>query len=185
MTEPWTSQTIRPDAARNPQAVLQLIQVVPLTLELGSALTVLADPRHGGDLMDQVVTMRQAIALESGFVTPGVQIRDNAALPPEDYQILCRNQPVARGTLFPGRQLAVMQAYSDAATELPGILTVEPAGGRRAYWVDRDEAEVAIARDYTVLSASQALVAHLDEVVRQHAHEGEPERVDHRGEVVG
>ncbi|MNS57870.1 Flagellar biosynthesis protein FlhA [compost metagenome] len=131
----------------------------------------MVDPNLGGDLMDRVVPMRTNIAMELGFIMPGVQFRDNLNLRPNTYRILVRELPVATGELLTGYMLAVEQTITDTSEELVGFSTVEPAFGKPAYWVTGREAKRASRLGYLVIEPINVLIAHLDETVRRHAHE--------------
>jgi flagellar biosynthesis protein FlhA len=80
---------------KNPENVMKMLGVPPLTLELGLDLVPLVDPGLGGELMDRVVPMRVAIALDLGFVMPGIQFKDNLNLRPNTYQILVKGSVVS------------------------------------------------------------------------------------------
>lgn len=162
-----------PDTAdlASPENLLPLLPVPPVTLEVGLDLVPLVDPELGGDLMARVVPMRVKIAMELGFVMPGMQFRDNLNLRPNTYRILVRELPVATGELLTGYMLAVEQTITDTSEELVGFSTVEPAFGKPAYWVTGREAKRALRLGYLVIDPVNVLIAHLDETVRRHAHE--------------
>jgi hypothetical protein len=162
-----------PDTAdfASPESLLPLLPVPQVTLEVGLDLVPLVDPELGGDLMSRVVPMRVKIAMETGFVMPGMQFRDNLNLRPNTYRILVRELPVATGELLTGYMLAVEQTITDTSEELVGFSTVEPAFGKPAYWVTGREAKRALRLGYLVIDPVNVLIAHLDETVRRHAHE--------------
>jgi flagellar biosynthesis protein FlhA len=65
----------------------------------------------------------------------------------------------------------VEELLTDTTQELTGFPTTEPAFGRRAHWVGLAESKRAAALEYLVLTPMQALLMHLDETIRRHAHE--------------
>jgi hypothetical protein len=156
---------------RDPEAVMSLIGVAPVTLELGMALVSLVDPGLGGDLMDRIVPLRAQMVMETGFVMPGVQFKDNLELPPQAYQVLVRDIVVARGEAMPGFLLAVSTPQVDTDEPLAGFATRCPATGREAVWIPPALARRAAQLAYEVRDASQAVLAHFDEAVRASAHE--------------
>lgn len=162
-----------PDAdLRSPEAVLKIVGVPPLTLEVGLDLVPLIDPTMGGDLMDRVLPVRLDVALELGFVMPGVQFKDNLDLRPNAYQIRVRGNVVAEGELMVGHHLAIENATTEASgAALVGFPTSDPVNGRPATWVTRTEGQRASKLGFTVLDPTNVLVMHMDEVVRSHAHE--------------
>lgn len=160
------------DDLRDPEALAELLAIAPLCLELGLDLVPLVEPVLGGDLLTRLTPMRRAIALELGFVMPGVQFQDNLDLRSNAYKIQVRGNAVAEGELMVGYHLAVETAEAEAAGEsLVGFPTTDPATGRAAYWVTRAEGARASRLGYQVFDTTQMLVNHLDEVVRGHAHE--------------
>jgi flagellar biosynthesis protein FlhA len=121
--------------------------------------------------MDRVVPMRVAIALDLGFVMPGIQFKDNLNLRPNAYQILVKGNTVATGELLVGYMLAIQLNTTDLSQELVGFPTSEPAGNRPAVWVAGAEAQRAAQLGYLIQDPTNVLTAQLEEVVRTHAHE--------------
>ncbi len=156
---------------KNPENVMKMLGVPPLTLELGLDLVPLVDPGLGGELMDRVVPMRVSIALDMGFVMPGIQFKDNLNLRPNAYQILVKGNVVASGELLVGYMLAIQQASTDTSQELVGFPTVDPAFNKAAVWVAGAEAQRAAQLGYLIQDPTNVLTAHLEEVVRSHAFE--------------
>lgn len=156
---------------KNPENVMKMLGVPPLTLELGLDLVPLVDPGLGGELMDRVVPMRVSIALDMGFVMPGIQFKDNLNLRPNTYQILVKGNVVALGELLVGYMLAIQQAVTDTSQELVGFPTTDPAFGKPAVWVAGAEAQRAAQLGYLIQDPTNVLTAHLEEIVRSHAHE--------------
>lgn len=168
----WDGGEPDPDEdLKNPETVMKMIGVPPLTLELGLDLVPLVDPALGGELMDRVVPMRVNIAMEMGFIMPGIQFKDNLNLRPNTYQILVKQNVVAQGELLVGYMLAIQQHITDTSEELVGFPTTEPAFGKPAVWVAGAEAQRASQLGYLVQDPTNVLIAHLDEVVRAHAFE--------------
>ena len=156
---------------KNPETVLKMIGVQPLTLELGLDLVPLVDPALGGELMDRVIPMRVNIAMDLGFIMPGIQFKDNLNLRPNTYQVLVKQNIVATGELLVGYMLAIHQHTTDPSEELVGFPTTEPACGKPAVWVAGAEAQRASQLGYLVQDPTNVLITHLDEVVRSHAYE--------------
>lgn len=157
---------------RNPESVMLMIGLPPLTLEVGLDIVPLIDPTLGGDLMDRIIPVRVDIAADLGFIMPGVQFRDNLDLRADCYMLKVRGNVVAEGELMIGYHLAIETPVADTGgTPLVGFPTTDPAFGRPAMWVTRAEGARAAKLGYEVVDATQALVMHLDEVVRAHAHE--------------
>ena len=145
------------------------LNVDALELELGVGLLKLADPAHGGDLIDRVTRVRHNVAGELGIILPKVRIRDNARLEPNDYRVKIRGVAVAKGQCHATGKLAV---DTGAATGTPpGLPTTDPAFGRPAVWVDASAEERAALMGYHVVEPAAVVVTHLTEVVKDHAAE--------------
>jgi flagellar biosynthesis protein FlhA len=157
--------------AKKPENVLQVMEVHPLALEMGLDLIPLVDPAQGGDLLDRIVPMRVQIAMELGFVMPGVQFKDNLNLRPNEYVIKVKGIEVARGEILMGYMLAIQQPDTDITQELVGFPTKDPAFGTPAVWVAGYEAQRATQLGYMVTDPTNVLITHLAEIVKNYAHE--------------
>ncbi|MFO0870203.1 MAG: flagellar biosynthesis protein FlhA [Pirellulales bacterium] len=168
-TAPGAAGT-RPAASRpREERVEDYLAVDPLEIELGMRLLRLADPARGGDLLRRVTQVRQQVAAEIGMVLPKVRIRDNLRLEERSYQLRLAHNPVAQGTLYPERLLAIDAGGSTAP--LTGEETWDPVSQHPAYWIPSSAQERAVALGYEVQDAVSVLAAHLHAVVRQHADE--------------
>ena len=159
----------QPVVPTGPEAVMPLIQVDTLEIEIGYALTKLADARVGGDLPERVSATRRQIAVELGFVMPSVRIRDNSELAASQYVIKVRGEEVARAEANADKLLAI----NSGATIGPvaGIPTVEPVFGLQAVWIDAGLREQAERNGYTVVEPSAMIATHLAETVKVFAAE--------------
>lgn len=156
-------------AARKPEKIEALLTVDPMELEVGYALVQLVDATRGGDLLDRISLIRKQIAMEMGVMAPPIRIRDNMQLPPNDYIIKLRGNPLAQGSVQPGQFMAM---DSGAVTgKLSGTPTKEPAFGLPAWWIPESARAQAELMNYTVVEASGVLATHLTEVIKTHAHE--------------
>lgn len=151
-------------------AVERLLDLDVLELEIGPGLVKLADPRHGGELLQGVAGVREQIALELGVIVPAVGIRDSDRLGVNDYAIRLRGQTIARGVVYPDQFLAIDNGEATGA--IPhGEETAEPARHRLAYWITESQQEEAAQLGYIIVESPVVLVSHLTEVLRTHAHE--------------
>jgi flagellar biosynthesis protein FlhA len=158
-----------PAAPTGPEAVLPLLNVDPIEIEIGYALTRLADPRTGGDLSERITATRRQIALELGFVMPTVRVRDSIHLEPNSYLIKVRGEDVANGVAHAGQCLAVNSG--SVISPVPGAPTKDPVFGLDALWIDTSLKENAERGGYTVIEASAVISTHLAEMVKTHAAE--------------
>ena len=156
-----------PKAGQEP--IHQLLSVDPLEIQLGFGLVTLADVSKGGDLLERVTGVRKNFAQTMGFVVPSVRLWDNLQLDSQEYQILFRGSMVGRGTLRPGRWLAMNISHSDQV--IPGEATTEPVFNLPAVWIDEQHRSSAELAGYTVVDSTSVLVTHFQECIRRHAHQ--------------
>ncbi len=143
--------------------------VDPLELAVGFGLVPLVDQSAGGGLMARVTGIRRQLAAELGTVIPPVRIHDELGLDSHEYVLRVRGTEVARGRLMPGHQLAMDSG--EAAGQLSGVATTEPAFGLPATWIPDPTRAEAEALGYTVVDPESVLATHLTETIRGHAAE--------------
>jgi flagellar biosynthesis protein FlhA len=146
----------------------KLIELDVFAVEIGYGLLPLADATKGGDLLSRVTGVRKALAREKGIIVPPVSVRDNLELEPNDYRFLLRGKPIARGTVLPGRWMAMNVAGS--TVRLRGVPTREPVFNLEATWIDEAEKKTAELNGYTVVDPSSVMITHLSETLKAHAH---------------
>src|ERR1700761_6840234 len=141
--------------------------VDPLELAIGFGLVPLVEAGQGGGLMGRVGAMRKQLAGELGTVIPSVRIHDELGLDSHEYVLRVRGSEVARGRIMPGHQLAMDSG--EAAGQLPGVPTTEPAFGLPATWVPDAARAEAEALGYTVRDPESVRATPLTELARGHA----------------
>jgi flagellar biosynthesis protein FlhA len=163
------SPTPEPEARAEPvtEQVQGLLAIDPMQLELGFGLLSLVDAGKGGSLLDRIKVLRRQFAAELGFVVPPVRVRDNAALPGQQYVVRVRGNEVARGEVHPDRLLAMNPGAAEG--DLPGIEVQEPTFGLPARWISREIKDRALAAGFTVVDPSTVVATHLSEVIRRQA----------------
>jgi flagellar biosynthesis protein FlhA len=155
-------------AANTIEDVRKLTEVDTFSIEIGYGLLPLAEARNGGDLLARVTGVRKTLAREKGIVVPPVSVRDNLELEANDYRFLLRGKAVARGTILPGRLLAMNVAGS--TIRLRGQPTREPVFNLDATWIDEGERKTAELNNYTVVDPSSVLITHLSETLKTNSH---------------
>jgi flagellar biosynthesis protein FlhA len=142
---PPAPEKAEPTADEPPKAAEKRIEdylaVDPLELEIGVGLIRLADPKRGGDLLNQITEIRRRLAAELGVVLPKVRIRDNLRLERRNYRIKVAGNPVAEGCVRPDKLLAL--ASDEDGPPLSGEPACEPASGRSGVWIDPEQCEQA------------------------------------------
>ena len=147
-------------------AVLKLDE---LMLEVGTGLVAYVDEKQGGQLLNRIRALRKKLAQTLGFMVPSIHITDSVGLKEGEYVVQLRGVEIARWELRKGCLLAV-NSQSDVI-DLPGVDTREPAFNVPAKWITPNLQAQAIAQGYAVVEPVSVLVAHLNELIKQHAHE--------------
>lgn len=112
----------------------------------------------------RVEKIRKYVVQEFGFILPPVRVTDRSSLPRETYEINVQGVKAARGTLRPGRWLALVN--DDQRPDVPGERTREPVYGAAARWVDFAGKEQMVVGGFTVVEPAEVMATHLLETVQ-------------------
>ena len=166
-----TGVAISTDSAGKPakENVEALLQVDPLTVEVGLGLVRLVDGGANSPLLQRIAGIRKNLASQLGYYLPPVKVNDNLSLRSREYSIVLKGVEIARYELPAGHELAIPAGAVDGSVE--GKPTKDPAFGLAALWIPNERASFARTRGYTVVDDVSVLGTHLSEVVRRHAHE--------------
>ncbi|MGC4072195.1 MAG: flagellar biosynthesis protein FlhA [Nibricoccus sp.] len=137
-------------------------------IEIGYGLLPIADATKGGDLLSRVTGVRKTLAREKGIIVPPVSVRDNLELEANDYRFMLRGKTIARGSVLPGRWMAMN--VSGSSVRLRGVPTREPVFNLDATWIDEAEKKTAELNGYTVVDPSSVMITHLSETLKSVAH---------------
>lgn len=154
---------------KEPENVMDLIQVEPMEVEIGYGLIPLADEGSGGDLLQRISSVRRQCAIEMGIVVQPIRIRDNLQLKTNEYVLKIRGTVVARSELMANMLLCMDSGTEDI--QIQGIKTTEPTFGLPAMWINRDQREDAEINGLTVVDPTTVLVTHLTETIKLHSYE--------------
>jgi len=146
----------------------KLIDLDVFAIEIGYGLLPIADATKGGDLLSRVTGVRKALAREKGIIVPPVSVRDNLELEANDYRFMLRGKTIARGSVLPGRWMAMN--VSGSSVRLRGVPTREPVFNLEATWIDEAEKKTAELNGYTVVDPSSVMITHLSETLKSVAH---------------
>lgn len=122
--------------------------------------------RDQGGFDTRVDKIRRFIIQEFGFILPPVRVTDRSSLPAETYEIKIQGVRAARGSLRPGKWLALIG--DDQRPDVEGERTEEPVYGAAARWVDFAGKEQMIVGGYTVVEPAEVMATHLLESVQGH-----------------
>jgi flagellar biosynthesis protein FlhA len=159
------------DAAEKPakENVESLLQVDPLTVEVGLGLVKLVDGGQNSRLLQRIAGIRKNLASQLGYFLPPVKVNDNVALRAREYTLFIKGVEMGRFELPAGQELAIPGAGVDPSVQ--GTPTKDPAFQLAALWIPAERAALARSRGYTVVDDVSVMGTHLSEVVRRHAHE--------------
>jgi flagellar biosynthesis protein FlhA len=146
-----------------------VMPVDTLGLEVGYRLIPLVDKGQNGELLKRIKGIRKKFAQEVGFLAPPVHIRDNLELKPSAYRITLKGVEVGSGEAMNGQFLAINPGM--ASGTLPGLVTVDPAFGLPAIWIDAGLKDEAQSMGYTVVDAGTVIATHLNHLITTHASE--------------
>ena len=144
-----------------------LLPVDTLGLEVGYRLIALVDKTRQGDLLSRIKGVRKKFAQEVGFLPPAVHIRDNLELKPSAYRVLLRGAVVGEGEAYPGMLLAINPG--GATVKLPGTVTVDPAFGLPATWIEERGRDMAQMNGFTVVDCATVVATHLSHLMQVNA----------------
>ena len=156
-------------SAPTEKRVEDYLAVDPMEMTIGLGLLSLADPSRGGDLMERISGVRNAIASDIGILLPKVRVRDEMSLGDYEYEIRIAGNPIGRAMVLPDQYLAIDTGATTGVIE--GEPTRDPTFGQPAFWIDPQRREQAAIYGYTTVQAGAVLATHLQEVVRRHADE--------------
>lgn len=154
---------------KEPENVMNLINVEPMEVEIGYGLIPLADETSGGDLLQRIASVRRQCAIEMGIIVQPIRIRDNLQLKTNEYVIKIRGTVVTSSELMPSMLLCMDP--SEGKNEMKGIRTVEPTFGLPAVWINKDQREEAEIKGLTVVDPTTVMVTHLTETIKAHSYE--------------
>jgi flagellar biosynthesis protein FlhA len=159
------------DSAEKPakENIEALLQVDPLTVEVGLGLVKLVDGGPNSRLLQRISGIRKNLAAQLGYFLPPVKVNDNVALKAREYTLSIKGVEMGRYELPAGQELAIPSAGVDGS--VPGTPTKDPAFHLAALWIPSERAQLARTRGYTVVDDVSVMGTHLAEVVRRHAHE--------------
>jgi flagellar biosynthesis protein FlhA len=145
------------------------LSVDPMEISIGLGLLDLADPSRGGDLMQQIVALRNTVATDIGIILPKVRVRDDAQLDDDVYEIRLSGNTIATSSLRSSRLLAIDQGNTTG--QLEGTPAIDVQSQFRCLWIDSAQQQQAAVFGYVVQRPVDVLVSHLREVSILHADE--------------
>ncbi|MCL4512482.1 MAG: flagellar biosynthesis protein FlhA [Candidatus Eremiobacteraeota bacterium] len=147
------------------ESLVTLMQVDPLTVEVGQALISLADREKEPNLLERVGSVRKHIAMEMGIIIPGVRFRDNLHLKSNAYVIKIKDVKVAKGEVVMGQLLAL--GHEQQLKHLKGIKTLDPTYGMPGMWISPEEKNKAETSGCMIFDPVSVIATHITEAIRK------------------
>ncbi len=155
----------------NPNKMYERLGVDVLSLQVGAALLVIADPEQDGQLLAKIAALRQRVTDDLGYIIPNIRIMDSSAIGDNEYLISIRGNPVATGTVYPGKLMVIADQYQALGKPLPdnAIASIEPTFQAQAYWLNPQH--ISKNDRIQAIDAVDVIVTHLQECVRKYVDE--------------
>ncbi len=90
-----------------------LLQVDPLTVEVGLGLVKLVEGGPNSKLLQRIAGIRKNLASQLGYYLPPVKVNDNLSLRAREYALLIKGVEMARYEMPAGQELAIPSAGVD------------------------------------------------------------------------
>jgi flagellar biosynthesis protein FlhA len=164
-----SEQEPEPEARNNPDVITleDVTDYSPISVQLGYGLIPLVDEDRGGQLTKRITSIRRDISRSMGFVVPGVRIRDDLALRPNQYRIRIGQTIVGDDEVYPDRKLAIPDSKS--VVKIDGIEAKDPSFGVDAVWIRPNQQAQAEALHYVVIEPTSVIATHLSQILLKHA----------------
>jgi type III secretion protein V len=166
---------VRSDAAtgaagKPPESAAAPVGVSPLTLDLSTDLTPLAEADGGAFVHKTLNAVRDELFFELGVRIPGIRVRTQAAyLGPGEYRILVDEVPAGGGQVLPGALYALAPPGELAFLEVKSEGAVEPATGRAISRVTEEARSRLELAQVALRRPGELMADHLRAVLRARA----------------
>jgi len=144
------------------------IRLDRLEVCLGVGLLQLVSPQCESGLLGQIPRLREGIGKELGVPLPKVRIRDSLSLEPLQYSIAVNGVVCGCDKVQPGKYLAI-PVSGKGNLQIAGENVREPAFGKQAWWISREQRRPAEVAGFTVVDAPLVIAAHLRRLAVEHA----------------
>lgn len=142
-----------------------------VTIELGFGVVGLVDEGQGAPLITRITGIRKQLSRDLGFVLPQFRIRDSLDLGAQDYVVLMGGVSIARGTVRPGKLLAIDAGEVRSGHGLTGEATRDPSFDCPALWIAPASRDHAIAEGFLVVDPATVIATHANQALLTEAHQ--------------
>lgn len=140
-----------------------------IRVEMGRGALFTVDPQRSDTFFERMKSLRLAISQKSGWVVPGVRLRDNVALAKEEYRIYVRERLVLAGKLWPDLVMAI--GSEEMLSQLRGIHGVEPLRGQPCLWIRYEDQEHAAGLGCLCFTAESVISTALTYILEENAEQ--------------
>jgi flagellar biosynthesis protein FlhA len=149
--------------------VFQHLRLERLEVLVGPALVRLADSQDAVGLPERILSLRNAVGAQLGFLLPSVRLRDDMRLGENEYRIFVNGCEVGRGEARPDRLLAI--APPDSDVELAGDSSQHGDFCPPGVWIPPDDREAVEGAGCFVIEPASLIAMHLQAEVKRNAHD--------------
>jgi flagellar biosynthesis protein FlhA len=160
-----------PEPAPDAIALADVSDQTLVTVELGYGLVGLVDEEQGAPLITRITGIRKQLSRDLGFVLPQFRIRDSLDLGAQDYAVLLGGVSVARGSVRPGKLLAIDAGEVRPGHGLTGEATRDPSFDCPALWIAASARDHAIAEGFLVVDPATVIATHANQALLAEAHQ--------------
>jgi len=162
-----TAEEVSPDHI----ALADVADSTLVTLELGYGLVGLVDTAQGQPLVTRITGIRKQLSRDLGFVLPQFRIRDSLELAAQDYAVLMGGVSIARGSVRPGKLLAIDAGDVRPGHGLTGEPTRDPSFDCPALWIAPAARDHAVAEGFLVVDPASVIATHANQALLTEAHQ--------------
>ncbi|MFM7348264.1 MAG: flagellar biosynthesis protein FlhA [Erythrobacter sp.] len=152
-------------------ALADVADATLVTLELGYGLVGLVDAAQGAPLVTRVTGIRKQLSRDLGFVLPQFRIRDSLDLAAQDYAVMMGGVSIARGSVRPGKLLAIDAGEVRPGHGLTGEPTRDPSFDCPALWIAPGARDHAVAEGFLVVDPASVIATHANQALLAEAHQ--------------
>ncbi len=152
-------------------ALADVADATLVTLELGYGLVGLVDAQQGAPLVTRITGIRKQLSRDLGFVLPQFRIRDSLDLPAQDYAVLMGGVSIARGSVRPGKLLAIDAGDVRSGHGLTGEPTRDPSFDCPAMWIAASARDHAVSEGFLVVDPASVIATHANQALLAEAHQ--------------
>ena len=160
-----SSNQEKPEQKPSSEEKLELLQIRPITLEIGLSISILDSKQEQKNLVNQLLELRNYIGKTLGFLIPKIYITENLLIDSKSYKIFVKDIEVATGYIEENMVLAI--PTSGEEINIPGKEVKEPIYGLPAKWINSQFQDQGKANNCTILEPITLIVTHLSKTIQE------------------